>query len=90
MSNPKLSAYEKIRLDNISDRANDWQKLLDSKAEFDDHNEKKSEKKSAKKGKKNTGDGSLILRKSSRNKLKINYKEDSITGSGINILTTLT
>ena len=38
MSNPKLSDYEKIRLDNIADRENEWQKLLDSKAEFDDQN----------------------------------------------------
>ena len=72
-----MCEYEKIREEIIAERMEEWQKLKDSKKEFDRENKKKSKKKANKKG---VVDSS-VLRRSSRMNPKINYKEDSIAGS---------
>ena len=77
MSSKKMSKYEKIRQDRIAEREEEWQKLLGSKKEFD----REIEKQSKKRANKQAVDSYSVLRRSSRMKPIINYKEDSTTGS---------
>ena len=77
MSN--LCEYDRIRLDIIAERQEEWDKLVKYKMEFDTGN-KEQKPKSVRKL---SLSDSTTLRRSSRKKPKVNYKEDSIAGQAI-------
>ena len=75
-----MCAYDKIRSDNIAEREEEWKKFVRSKKEFDDSNDQiKIVKK--RKTKKQEEQNSLILRRSSRVKPTVDYKEPNYTGN---------
>ena len=77
MSN--LCEYDRIRLDIIAERKEEWDKLVDYKTEFDQGNKKKKPKFVSKLSLTDT----IVLRRSSRKKPKVNYKEANMAGQGI-------
>ena len=71
-----LCKYERIRLERISEREAEWQKLMKYKTEFDSGIKKKT----SKKANKPPESASLVLRRSVRKKLTVSYKEDYTPG----------
>ena len=67
-----LCEYEKVRLLRIAERKSEWDKLVESKKEFDD-TMKKVLKKS--KNQKEPQSAPMTLRRSGRQKCSVNYKE---------------
>ena len=80
MALQELCAYEIIRRDNIAEREKEWVKLVESKKEFDASNDQvKIVKK--RKTKKQETQNSLTLRRSSRVKPTVEYKESKYAGN---------
>ena len=68
MSN--LCEYDRIRLNIIAERQEEWDKLVKCKMEFDTGNKEQSVRKLSL-------SDSTTLRRSSRKKPKVNYKEET-------------
>ena len=66
----ELSDYEKMRLRNIAEREDEWNVLVAAKQEFDGR-----KKQISKKWKVKQTPPPVILRKSSRKKCEVNYRE---------------
>ena len=66
----ELSDYEKLRLSNIAEREDKWNLLVAAKQEFDGR-----KKQISKKWKVKQTPPPVILRKSSRKKCEVNYRE---------------
>ena len=67
-----LCEYEKVRLLRIAERKSEWDKLVESKKEFDDIGKKALKKSKKQKEPRSTP---MILRRSGRQKTSVNYKE---------------
>ena len=74
-----LSRWEIVREEIIANRQEEWQKLCESKKEFDSDLKKRPKVK--KENNKQVQSNQVALRRSSRNRVKIDYKEDNVKGS---------
>ena len=71
-----LSRWEIVRKEIIPNRQEEWQKLSESNEEFDSDLKKRPKVK--KENNKQVQSNQVALRRSSRNRVKIDYKEDNV------------
>jgi hypothetical protein len=74
-----LSRWEIVREEIIANRQEELQRLCESKKEFDSDLTKRPKVK--KENNKQAQSNQVALRRSSRNRVKIDYKEDNVKGS---------